>query len=299
MKRLNRRATSWLPMFIFLVGLLALTACWLILLDKDNAFQRNIGDDQYKLIQQYQQGERYLLFMDQAAVYTTYESVRQLAADGGSAGDTDCGTVGGYRLWNQAGISCYPTLNSLAAALPGYYNTIINDYSHVYVNETNITIYSLEYLGNDPLEFIARPERRTDFLMSEDGSQSIVLGEIVQYQVGAAGSTAYEKTVSRDMRNLSFAYSVVPVTEVRIAYSLEEYDTLVSEAEDLLRLCSGSNETDTCLRDHLTAGWTIDGNESSVYLFTVVGSHKLPFYDESQKEVIDQEVSYRFALDFS
>jgi hypothetical protein len=162
----GRKASAVYPTLIALAGLLALLACWLILLDKNATFDTKVGESQFALIQQYQEGENYLHYMDQAAEYSADEAIAGLASGGGyaAAADSDCGEVGGYTLWLSGGKECYPAQAGLLLSFEEEFNTRMNGYSHAaYLPESNITSYTLEYSA-DRRAFIAKPERYTDFI---------------------------------------------------------------------------------------------------------------------------------------
>lgn len=163
----SRKASAVYPTLIAIAGLVALALCWYILLDKTSAFDAKVGEKQFELIQQFQDGEEYLLFMDQAAGYSASWAVLELANGGGYASGSSCGTIGGYEVWNSAGRDCYPTQEQLKVSFWEAFNIAMNSYSHItYLDARNITFYSFDYIdGNDnKLEFIAKPERYTDFV---------------------------------------------------------------------------------------------------------------------------------------
>jgi hypothetical protein len=161
----NRKASAIYPLLIALAGMLALALCWYILLDKSASFETKVGENQFKLIQQYQEGENYLFYMDQAAGYSADEAIARLAAGGGYVAGSGCGEIGGYELWLSSGKECYPTPADLRVSFEEVFNQGMNDYSHLsYLPESNITHYTLDYSDEKNLSFIAKPEKYTDFI---------------------------------------------------------------------------------------------------------------------------------------
>ncbi len=161
----SRKASAVYPVLIALAGLLAILACWYILLDKSSSFESSVGESQFAMIKQYQEGEDYLFFMDQAAEYSAYESVRRLAGNGGYQGGSDCGEIGGYTLWTYGGMECYPSEPDILLAFESEFNILINEYSTLsYLSWEDRNIYTLEYSGTSPLSFIAKPWKYTDFV---------------------------------------------------------------------------------------------------------------------------------------
>jgi len=162
---LNRRASAIYPTLIAVAGMLALALCWYVLLDKSNTFETKVGENQFKLIQQYQEGENYLFYMDQAAGYSADEAIVRLAAGGGYASGSGCGEIGGYELWLSGGKDCYPSQADIRTSFEEAFNQGMNDYSHLsYLPESNMTHYTLDYSDTKNLSFIAKPERYTDFI---------------------------------------------------------------------------------------------------------------------------------------
>lgn len=161
----NKKASSVYPALIALAGLLALTASWLILLDKSTSFEGIVGENQLSLIQQYQEGENYLFYMDTAAERSAQEAIAGLASKGGYSVGSECGSVSGYALWNSGGKECYPSSPTLLGSFEEQFNSNMNEYSVLaYLPEKNITFYFLEHLPGEELSFIAKPERYTYFI---------------------------------------------------------------------------------------------------------------------------------------
>jgi hypothetical protein len=187
---LNKRASSGYPTFIVVAGLIALTACWLILLNKGGTFDKSIGESQFMLISAYQQGENYLMFMDQAGKYSADQAIMDLASGGGYSAEPSCGAIGGYVLWDTKLQDCYPEESTLEASFGQRFNRLLDSYSAIYLGDTAGLDYSLEFAEQEPLTIIARPNRATDILIYPNGSTAMVLGGSIDYAAIGAGLPA-------------------------------------------------------------------------------------------------------------
>jgi hypothetical protein len=177
----GKRASSWYPTFIVVAGLIALTACWLILLNKGGAFDKTIGEPQLMFIGTYQKGENYMMFMDQAGKYTVYQASRELASGGGYSDEPGCGSIDGYAIWNSAELDCYPEELAIEYSYDMLFNRIIRSYSSLALNDTANLKYYLEFLNKEPITMIARPNRATDILVYPNGTTIMALGGYIDY----------------------------------------------------------------------------------------------------------------------
>lgn len=110
----------------------------------------------------------------------------------------------------------------------------------------------------------------------------------------------------RDMTNTTTVYSVVPITKVGLDYSFDEYEEIVSKAKEMVEDCRGKSDPgpnyaalEYCIEQHMGLLWSVEGSEGTYYLFKVIGLQKVRQYDPNSKRVLDKELTYRFALDFS
>jgi D-alanyl-D-alanine dipeptidase len=90
--------------FILLVSMIT------VVLMKENKFNyKGIGDIQLSTIQTYQTAEATLFEIDQAAKYTSYKTIHELAENGGLYdAASDCGDYLGYSIWYDKDTECYP-----------------------------------------------------------------------------------------------------------------------------------------------------------------------------------------------
>jgi hypothetical protein len=96
--------------FMVVAVLVLLISVITVVLMKENKFNfKRAGDLQLNTIETYQNAEKTLFLIDQAAKYTAYESVHELADNGGLY-DTasECGDYLGYSIWYDRDEECYP-----------------------------------------------------------------------------------------------------------------------------------------------------------------------------------------------
>jgi len=98
---------------------------------------------------------------------------------------------------------------------------------------------------------------------------------------------------------LPSTYSVVPISRIGLNYSFADYPKLVTEAKRLVTKCAGKDNVTGCLDIYLKKGWSIAGSEGNIYKFDATGSQRLPMYDETEAKMVERELTYRLALDFS
>ncbi len=105
------------------------------------------------------------------------------------------------------------------------------------------------------------------------------------------------------LADINSIYSLVPLFEVNIDYSFDEYGKIENQARALLYHCRGSdpNLVNICVKDEITTmhGWNLVENQDFLYKFDVEGQKEIPLYDEQTKKMENKAVTYKFALDFS
>lgn len=114
-------------------------------------------------------------------------------------------------------------------------------------------------------------------------------------------------STDRNMENTTTVYSVVPITRVDMDYSLDEYEEIVSKAKEMVKDCRGKSEPgsnyyatlENCIEEHMSVLWSIEGSDDTYYMFKVIGVNTVRQYNPDKNKVIDEEITYRFALDFS
>lgn len=82
--------------FLFVVGLVI---AWSMITSSQQSFNEKIGERQSKLINTYQQAEKALLYIDQSAKYSAYQSIYDLAQNGGFSKEKKCGDYLNYSFW--------------------------------------------------------------------------------------------------------------------------------------------------------------------------------------------------------
>src|SRR3989338_11649221 len=78
---------------------------------KMGGMNNNFGGVQVALLSTYYNSELALLYIDQAAKYSSYQAIYDLGQRGG-LNQAKCGSYLGYNLWLDKGKECYPEAKS-------------------------------------------------------------------------------------------------------------------------------------------------------------------------------------------
>lgn len=93
-----------------IITLILLVSMIIVVISKQNKFDdKSIGEIQIETIKTYQNAEKTLFLIDQAAKYSAYKSIYELAENGGRHFlDSDCGDYLDYSIWYNRDKECYP-----------------------------------------------------------------------------------------------------------------------------------------------------------------------------------------------
>ncbi len=147
---------------LFMVAILLYA--WGLLAYKYKAFDKNIGERQYELINTYQKAEKALFYIDQSAKYSLQQAAYELAKNGGISEveaevneipDSGCGKFYGYSIWygvekneegNDASVDCI-NQDIIKFGLTNLFNRNLNQYSASYPHSI-ASEYNYEISGN-------------------------------------------------------------------------------------------------------------------------------------------------------
>jgi len=104
--------------------------------------EQNIGEISVGLIAKYNDGEKYLLYLDKSSKYAAFDSVYELGMNGGAGENDKCKKVDGYIIWTK---DCGPNKDNLMNYFEKNLKKYIN--SAYSVNELNYD-YDFESNGN-------------------------------------------------------------------------------------------------------------------------------------------------------
>lgn len=139
-----------------------------------------IGKLPTELISTYNQAEKDLTFIDQAALYSAYKSAEDLAINGGFTKlGSKCGTYQNYNIWKQG---CFPEYENNFKA---YFDEYFNPYLRNYPNRDLSNDYTIQLVEN---KVLGTPKNKINYVLSAGNyftipSFSITMDhEIDQYQ---------------------------------------------------------------------------------------------------------------------
>lgn len=140
-------------MLIF--AIFVLVSAFAIIYKKTNRYEKKIGEEAAKAIEEYQEGEKALFYIDQSAKYATYKALYSFAKKGMYFKDTPCTHHKGYTLWEEVAedkakkkeyeISCYPSEIDIRENLARFLNAELNKY---------LEAYTITKLPKDNYDFI-------------------------------------------------------------------------------------------------------------------------------------------------
>lgn len=138
----NKKSIMFFNMFLVFISVAVLVMALITILQKIGGFDKQeIGERQLALLNEYQKGEKALLYVDMAAKFSAYQSIYDLAANGGYSNKPDCGEYGVYMLWTTKDKACYPDDESLKSNLSSFLNENLNpyflNYKDIFIPENN------------------------------------------------------------------------------------------------------------------------------------------------------------------
>jgi len=252
--------------------------------DNTEAFRQQVGVRAFNILDTYQWGEKFLIYVDQAAKYSAFNAVYGIADNGGFIGDSECGRYIEYNLLSNAdGRECVP------------------DY------EANLEKQVLENL-NKYLDI---------YPVSEEGQYSFkikIKKEKIEYDLlfngeNLIGTTMDEVTIEiygkpkEGVMNIIGTYDVNPSFNVDVGYDIRDYDLLISQASTIYG-CRTEKEMAgliECVKKNKPDNWQLREDlikDERVFAFDVNSSYKLIKYDETDRLAYLRPVVYKFAIYF-
>jgi len=258
----NRKGMDY-SAFLVIVVFIVCIYLFVQLSSKINVFALSVGDQELALMNAYGEGDKLLLFVDQSAKYAVFDSVRELASNGGFApGSEPCGSVGPvgvvvskHSFWVKEGKKCYSDVNvydSFDSVLSGNLNSfLLNSPFSVFKNNFEFVVDDSKVMGIAVkpvlIPVLVSPENRLSF-------SSILVRVADEFGVAGTGVYAVRPSFSVDAQTL-----------------LDNYE-LVQDQVDVLLDCVKTGSLDACVKssnsdDFKWAYQQVTG--SSVFVFAV------------------------------
>jgi len=287
----NKKAALLFAPILVVFMVFGLIYAWSAISGKYNAFNRDIGEKQFDLINTYQLGEGALFYIDQSAEYSAYQTIYDLAKAGGCDGES---VYSDYTLWdltNPDSDKCNP--NEISSK-----NTFTNNL------QNNLNFYLEIY---NPIQMILD---NYDFIFDNN----ILIGK-------AKNELEIPILQSKARLESPGTYSIKPSFKVGIDYDFSDYDELRVKAEELIERCD-NKDSKACIDENKfdifnegkfelfecgtpdkffeLAGFLWESETRfRVYGFCIKDTEKRFYtYDVVDKKVSSRNIIYKFALRF-
>lgn len=218
--KLNKKANQMMGWsLIFVMFVLVITA-YVHVWSKTIKFSSKTGEIQSEMIRSYDGGEKALIFVDQAAKYSIYESVYLLGEKGGYFNVPVCkyypDDSAEYTLWKEIDNLCYPKKSDIRKSFNLFFNEQFNDYAEKY---TSALI----------------PTNNYDFNFDDGGNELEIIGIATQNIL-----------ISKENLNYSLKPSFKAKTSYKFISKFDEYVNKTKEIENNIIDCliRGSGKPD-------------------------------------------------------
>ncbi|MBD3355098.1 hypothetical protein GF361_03885 [Candidatus Woesearchaeota archaeon] len=277
MKYLKSKKAQLFNLGLVGIATLALIIALILFKPYEGKEQFQVGPKQFQMFNSFQESEKHLFYIDQAAKLSAQQAIYDLTSNAGFY-TSRCGTYQNYGLWNE---NCYP------------------DY------ELNLKIYLTQNLNPYLTELDnLLPETR---VFSNNYEISLIQKDSLNV-IGTAVQPI-KSIISRadQPQNLAGRYHIYPSFSVQTDYDLERFPILINQAFDLIDLCQDKtdNDLEDCILDNIPDGWepgpcrkpvVIQNRKCSFCYYT---GKQILTYNNTSDKIEFRPIAYKFALDFS
>lgn len=146
MKTTGKKGDMFFNVFFLAVMVFVLLILLVTVYTKTDKLTKDFGNIQINMLATYQEAEKALFFIDQAAKYSAEKAAYDLGQKGGHSERSNCGSYFGYTIWNNdfenAGEDCYPNVKQEFTVL---FDNNLNEYLRKYPS-TTIHLNNHDYL---------------------------------------------------------------------------------------------------------------------------------------------------------
>lgn len=269
-------------MALVLVTIAVLITAMILIGKETDYFRTQAGLRSLNVFNDYQKGERFLLYIDQSAKYAAYNAIFEIAGNGGFIGASECGDYKGYNMLNN-----------------------VNEQSCIPLYEENIRNKTIENLkkymdiypaGEKALFMIKKPYFEYDLLFYEENLIGTTMDEV---SVKISGRSAVTGIVST-----AGLYTINPSFNVDIGYDIIDYDFLTLDATVLIIECKGQDNMEglvECIKKNKPDNWQLREDligAERMLAFDATSSYNLIKYNEADGFAYLNPVVYKFAIYF-
>jgi hypothetical protein len=250
------------------VTVIVLTTAFFVLANKRVQFPSGIGGRQVEIIKTYQESDKILLYVDQAAKFSVDQSVYNLGLQGGHYSKPVCGENSGYFIWQKSTTDCYPNAIETFGIL---INKEMDKHLNNYPPQTGLTI----------------PKDNYEFTIHNDKVIGIALENVIL--------TIFDsKFTSRGL------YYMKPSFVVDFVFDIDQYEDIIIQTKVIFGDCESEPDKKQCVDNILLtstySNWQ-STNSGDVFLFDVNTNEKVWIYDGT--DLKEEDIVIKFGLDFN
>lgn len=296
MKMKNKKgALLFAPMLLILM-IVGLIYAYSEISAKYKPFKRGIGEKQFELINTYQKGEKAMFYIDQSAKYSAYQSIYDLAKNGGCIGGD---IYSKYRLWTVDSPKpsiCFPSAEDSKNGFFDFFSNMLNDYLSKYEPTKPLSgiskLYDLSFKDGN-LIAAARLYLNMPIIQKKEGLESpgtYTINTSFKVNLKKYDFSDYDKLKSRAREVIRKCEKRVPVN----CANEEESKKIFSYENLILSMCLDGKKP----VEFLEYKWDSDVR-SSIYGFCVKSDKpKVYAYEKADDTIGLKDITYGFALSF-
>jgi hypothetical protein len=217
--------------FMVVVVLIVIIYLFTQLYVKLDVFERRIGDQELALVDVYNQGDKLLLFVDQAAKYSVYKAVDELAYNGAAKpNELPISSHNKAAYWYKDGKKLYRDID--------FYKNF------EYYLDKNMNDYMSKYLARTPFEFTITDDKILGIPLKPVLLNIFPKADKKEHYIEVM--TKVGKDLNIDTPTGLGIYAVRPSFSVDAETKLDNYDILFDKIDELLT-CRMSDTLPNCV----------------------------------------------------
>ena len=283
----------------FTLGFIFIFFALVIQLDSLNLKTGEIGITQTAIKKAQYNSEEILFFIDQAAKYSIYNSIHNLAENGGFYGESTCGKYKNFNLWDASNKDCNPLIEF-------NFGKYLQEDLNIYIENARTKLREEYCRYANIAEKISLPKNNYDFLIESDENtlnitgiptMSLVLDICAEF-LDTEGNPKSVMTIGKFFQK--------PIFFQKIDYSFEDYKKIEKTIKQIVKSCNEEQDLlggdlkhhlDKCVKRNIVdpKPWKViekdaylPGQEDRNFAFEIDSNKKVPFQDNN--------IIYKFAI---
>ena len=236
-RMIKSKKAVWFPVLLVIMTLTTLSYAAWVLNEKAKPFTDAIGERQFNIIKTYDEAEKHLLYIDQAAKFSSSQSIYEQALKGGYHLLPTCSEYRGFTLWSNGSENCYPNQFIIKNNLG---NTITNALN-LYFDKYSVDLKNKDKSNWYPTVII--PQNNYDFLITNEEEKTKISGYAAKNIVLNISSEDEEQPIG--------FYSIKPSFKTETAFSLDIYNEAIEKTKQLISECKTQSNVKDCVEDEI------------------------------------------------